>query len=86
MGDYDLQVIVGDKTIYTKQSFKVDEYQLPTMRATVTGPKDAAVRPKTAAARPVRRLSLGRRRVQPAGRPAHRLFRAQLRPPDGWDG
>ncbi|MDB5703755.1 MAG: alpha-2-macroglobulin, partial [Sphingomonas bacterium] len=47
MGDYDLQVIVGDKTIYTEQSFKVDEYKLPTMRAAVTGPKDAAVRPKT---------------------------------------
>jgi uncharacterized protein YfaS (alpha-2-macroglobulin family) len=45
MGDYDLQVIVGDKTIYTSQSFKVDEYKLPTMRATVTGPKEAAVRP-----------------------------------------
>ncbi|MES2449227.1 MAG: MG2 domain-containing protein [Pseudomonadota bacterium] len=47
MGDYDLQVIVGDKTIYTSQSFKIDVYKLPTMRATVTGPKEAAVRPKT---------------------------------------
>ena len=47
MGDYDLQVISGDKTIYTEQSFKVDEYKLPTMRATVTGPKDASIRPKT---------------------------------------
>ena len=45
MGDYDLQVIVGDNTIYTDQSFKIDEYKLPTMRATVTGPKEAAVRP-----------------------------------------
>src|SRR3569623_130329 len=45
MGDYDLQVIVGDRTIYTSQSFKVDEYKLPTMRATVTGPKEAAIRP-----------------------------------------
>jgi len=47
MGDYDLSVIVGDQTIDTGQSFKVDEYKLPTMRATVTGPKDAQVRPKT---------------------------------------
>jgi uncharacterized protein YfaS (alpha-2-macroglobulin family) len=47
MGDYDVQVIVGNKTIYTGQSFKVDEYKLPTMRATVAGPKDAAVKPKT---------------------------------------
>jgi uncharacterized protein YfaS (alpha-2-macroglobulin family) len=47
MGDYDVQVVDGDKTIYTGQSFKVDEYKLPTMRATVTGPKEAAVKPAT---------------------------------------
>ncbi|WP_186728886.1 alpha-2-macroglobulin family protein [Sphingomonas panacisoli] len=48
MGDYDIQVIGDDgSTTYTNQSFKVDEYKLPTMRATVTGPKEAAVRPKT---------------------------------------
>ncbi len=47
MGDYDIQVITGDKTIFTSQSFKVDEYRLPTMRATVTGPKDPAIRPKS---------------------------------------
>ncbi|MGY4394989.1 uncharacterized protein YfaS (alpha-2-macroglobulin family) [Sphingomonas sp. UYAg733] len=47
MGDYDLQVINGDRTIYTGQSFKVDEYKLPTMRASVTGPKEASIRPKT---------------------------------------
>ncbi|WP_375398380.1 alpha-2-macroglobulin [uncultured Sphingomonas sp.] len=47
MGDYDLSVIDGDRTISTEQSFKVDEYKLPTMRATVAGPKDAAVRPKS---------------------------------------
>lgn len=45
MGDYQLQVKVGDQTIYTNQSFRVDEYRLPTMRATVTGPRDAQVRP-----------------------------------------
>ena len=47
MGDYDISVINGDKTISTDQSFKVDEYKLPTMRATVTGPKGAAILPKT---------------------------------------
>src|SRR3569623_489160 len=47
MGDYDNQAIDGDNTIYTDQSFKVDEYKLPTMRATVTGPKEAAIRPKS---------------------------------------
>lgn len=49
MGDYDVQVLVKqgeeEKTIWTQQSFKIDEYKLPTMRATVSGPKDAAVRP-----------------------------------------
>jgi alpha-2-macroglobulin len=44
-GDYDLTVKVGDDTLYTGQSVRVDEYRLPTMRATVTGPKDAQVRP-----------------------------------------
>ncbi len=47
MGDYDLQVMTGDRTIYTEQSFRVDEYKLPTMRASVSGPKGALVRPKT---------------------------------------
>ncbi|OYY79708.1 MAG: alpha-2-macroglobulin [Sphingomonas sp. 28-62-20] len=52
MGDYDIQVLRkgpdgADKTIYTSQSFKIDEYRLPTMRASVSGPKEAAVRPKT---------------------------------------
>lgn len=46
MGEYDLIVRNGDKTIWTEQSVKVDEFRLPTMRATITGPKQAAVRPK----------------------------------------
>ena len=87
MGDYDVQVIVRhgeeERTIYTQQSFKVDEYKLPTMRASVTGPKEAAVRPEVAAARPVRRLSVGRRRVEPARRSARRLFRARAARPTG---
>jgi uncharacterized protein YfaS (alpha-2-macroglobulin family) len=47
MGDYDLSVIDGDTTIDTGQSFKVDEYKLPTMRATVTGPRENQIRPRT---------------------------------------
>lgn len=45
MGDYDLQVVTGDRTIWTDQSFKLDEYKLPTMRASVAGPGEAAVKP-----------------------------------------
>jgi uncharacterized protein YfaS (alpha-2-macroglobulin family) len=49
-GDYDIQVKLGDddevSTIYTEQSFRVDEYRLPTMRASVSGPKAALVRPR----------------------------------------
>src|SRR3546814_13872343 len=41
MGDYDLTVDTGDKTIWTGQSFRVDEYRLPTMRATIAGPRQA---------------------------------------------
>ncbi|MBA2936474.1 alpha-2-macroglobulin [Sphingomonas sp. CGMCC 1.13654] len=46
MGDYSLQVKIGDKTIYTGQSVRVDEYRLPTMRASVSGPKEKQVNPK----------------------------------------
>ncbi len=47
LGDYDLQIERGGETVDTGQSFRVDEYRLPTMRASVTGPKPAQVRPKT---------------------------------------
>ncbi|MCP3734144.1 MG2 domain-containing protein [Sphingomonas sp. RP10(2022)] len=47
MGDYDLRIVRGDEVTYTDQSFKVDEYKLPTMRASVTGPKAPAVRPRS---------------------------------------
>ncbi len=46
MGDYDLTIVVGETTVSTNQSVRVDEYKLPTMRASVTGPKEALVRPK----------------------------------------
>ncbi len=45
MGDYDLQFSAGDKTLSSSQSIKVDEFRLPTMRATVSGPKQDPVRP-----------------------------------------
>ncbi|MBL0916461.1 MAG: alpha-2-macroglobulin, partial [Sphingopyxis sp.] len=50
MGDYDLVFVTKDKdgedkTIWSNQSVKVDEYRLPTMKATVTGPKTPPVRP-----------------------------------------
>jgi uncharacterized protein YfaS (alpha-2-macroglobulin family) len=59
-GDYDITVREGvappkpgeeeedapqGPTIYTNQSFRVDEYRLPTMRATVSGPRAPSVRP-----------------------------------------
>lgn len=46
-GDYDISIVTGDRTIWTRQSIRVDEFRLPTMRASVTGPKTAAVRPKS---------------------------------------
>ncbi len=52
MGDYDLVFVTKDKkgeekTIWSDQSVRVDEYRLPTMKATVTGPKISPVRPAT---------------------------------------
>jgi len=50
-GDYDLTILTGtgddQKTIFTNQSIRVDEYRLPTMRASVTGPRGAAIRPRS---------------------------------------
>ncbi|MEZ0242699.1 MAG: MG2 domain-containing protein, partial [Sphingomonas sp.] len=52
MGDYELLVVYKDKagdekTMWTGQTFKVDEYRLPTMKASVSGPKDPLIRPST---------------------------------------
>ncbi|HXH15717.1 MAG TPA: MG2 domain-containing protein [Sphingomonas sp.] len=48
MGDYDLAFLDGDDRKDSAQSFKIDEYRLPTMRASVTGPKTALIKPRTA--------------------------------------
>lgn len=50
MGDYDLVFVTKDekgedKTMWTDQSIRVDEYRLPTMKAAISGPKEAPVRP-----------------------------------------
>ncbi|MEG3181499.1 alpha-2-macroglobulin family protein [Sphingomonas sp. LT1P40] len=52
MGDYSLQFVRPAKAgededvVWTNQTIKVDEYKLPTMRASVAGPKEAAVKAK----------------------------------------
>ncbi len=45
LGDYSLSFETGGKTIDTGQTVRVDEYKLPTMRATITGPAEALVQP-----------------------------------------
>lgn len=53
MGDYDLifvtkKMVDGkekEDSIWTGQSVRVDEYRLPTMKASISGPKQALVRP-----------------------------------------
>ncbi|QIG81636.1 Ig-like domain-containing alpha-2-macroglobulin family protein [Stakelama tenebrarum] len=47
MGDYDLIVETEGDRIWTEQSVRVDEYRLPTMQATVSGPDEAVVQPKS---------------------------------------
>jgi uncharacterized protein YfaS (alpha-2-macroglobulin family) len=44
MGDYNIKLVRGDQTLWTSQSFKVDEYKLPTMKASVAGPKAPIIR------------------------------------------
>ena len=45
LGDYALRFETDGKTIDTGQTVRVDEYRLPTMRATITGPAEALVQP-----------------------------------------
>jgi len=45
LGDYELNFKSGEEMIYTGQSVRVDEYRLPTMRASVTGPAQPLIRP-----------------------------------------
>lgn len=44
-GDYSMKIATGDDTVYLDQTFRVDEFRLPTMKATITGPQSALVRP-----------------------------------------
>ena len=85
MGDYDLSAKIGDKTIDTGQSIRVDEYRLPTMRATVSGPKQPAVRPSHL---PLD-LYVGYLSGGGAGRAPVKLrtaYEVLSDSPDGWDG
>ncbi|WP_420136796.1 alpha-2-macroglobulin family protein [Sphingomonas sp.] len=45
-GDYDLTLKIGEASESTGQSIRVDEYRLPTMRASISGPRTPAVQPK----------------------------------------
>jgi alpha-2-macroglobulin len=45
MGDYALSIKTAKDTLYLNQSVRVDEFRLPTMRATISGTKEALVRP-----------------------------------------
>lgn len=46
-GDYQLSFKVGDKVITTSQSVRVDEFRIPTMRASIAGPKTPLVKPSS---------------------------------------
>lgn len=84
-GDYDLSIVAGDDTIFTNQSIRVDEYRLPTMRATVTGPKQAAVRPKLLPVDLfVGYLSGGGASNMPVT--VRTAFRVEDNAPKGWEG
>lgn len=85
MGDYDLQIMVGDRTIFTNQSIRVDEFRLPTMRATITGPKEELVRPSSVPLSLfVGYLSGGGAANLPVS--VRTGFEASGSAPDGWDG
>ncbi|MBT2189118.1 alpha-2-macroglobulin [Sphingobium sp. H33] len=85
LGDYSLRFEIDGRTVYTEQSVRVDEYRLPTMRATVTGPAEALVRPTAV---PLS-LYVGYLSGGGAGQLPVTLrtdFASYVPAPDGWDG
>jgi len=84
LGDYSLRFEVGNNTIYTEQNVRVDEFRLPTMRASVTGPAEALVRPASV---PLN-LFVGYLSGGGAGRLGVTLrtdFSSSVPSPKGWD-
>jgi hypothetical protein len=84
-GDYELRLKVGETITYTTQSFRVDEYRLPTMRASVSGPK----KPVITARRVPLDLYVGYLSGGGAGRAPVRLRTAYDKlsdTPEGWEG
>ncbi len=45
LGDYEIEIGEADSTWHESGHFKVEQFRLPTIRATVTGPADAQLRP-----------------------------------------
>ncbi len=85
MGDYDLSVIVGDDTSQLNQSIRVDEFRLPTMKATISGPKDEVVRPTVVPLNLfVGYLSGGGAANLPVA--IRTAFSTSETAPEGWDG
>src|SRR5512139_133834 len=85
MGDYDISAKAGDKTIDTGQSIRLDEYRLPTMRASVTGPREPLVRPHNVPLDLyVGYLSGGGAKDAPVK--IRTAFETYYDRPDGWDG
>lgn len=84
-GDYDLTFQVGTDSNFTGQSIRVDEYRLPTMRASVSGPRQPVVRPQHV---PID-LYVGYLSGGGAGHAPVRVraaFETLSDTPEGWDG
>jgi len=84
-GDYDLSFAIGDQTLDAGQSIRVDEYRLPTMRASISGPKTPIIRPKRVPLDLyVGYLSGGGAQHAPVQLRA--VFQTLTDTPQGWDG
>ena len=84
-GDYDLSIVQGKDSFSTGQSIRIDEFRLPSMRASITGPSGAQVRPrKVPLSLFVGYLSGGGAARLPVTLRA--TFDGDLPTPKGWDG
>ncbi len=71
LGDYQIEIKDSDSNWHDSGHFKVEQFRLPTIRATVSGPAGAQLRPASVALDLHASVLIRRRRIAVAGEGAH---------------